>query len=83
MLKRYTKLEKQAYDITEKMSGTFKNNKVLRAVEQTVLDYQKKLGPVSNKNNPFNSRRKDYNQYMNEAQKWLKKYYKNWKKLFD
>jgi hypothetical protein len=83
LVKRYTNSEKFALSISGKMSGTFRNNKVLRAVEQTVLEFKKKIGPVANKNNAFNPKSKDYNQYMKEAKKWLNTNFKDWQTLFD
>lgn len=57
------------------------DHKLLRAIEQKILEYKKSLGEVANKRNAFNPKRKDYKEYSEKAEQWLKENYPNWKDL--
>jgi RHS repeat-associated protein len=81
ILKRYTKAERLLMKI-EPVIGDIKNAKLLRAIEQKVLEYKKTLGEVANKVNAYSPNKKDYAEYMQKAEKWLSENASNWKDLF-
>jgi len=59
ILNRYNKAERAAMQVKSLVSGV-KDPKLLRAVEQKVLEEQMKRGIIANKRNAFNPNRKDY-----------------------
>lgn len=59
------------------------DSKLLRAVEQKILEYQRSLGPVANEYNAFSPSRAEYPEYMQQAEQWLQKNAPDWKSLFD
>lgn len=81
ILKRYTKSERALLQIKPVLKN-INDSKLLRAVEQRVLEYMRTLGKVANKNNAFNPKRPDYKKYMEAADKWLEKNAPDWKDLF-
>ncbi|MBB6130391.1 DUF6443 domain-containing protein [Mucilaginibacter lappiensis] len=81
ILKRYTKAERLLLKI-EPVISNIKEAKLLRAIEQKALEYQKTLGEVANKYNAFDPKRKDYVEYMQKAEQWLQDNAPNWKDLF-
>lgn len=81
LLKRYTKAERLLLKI-EPVLGNIKDTKLLRAIEQKVLEYKKSLGEVANKINAYSPNKKDYAEYMQKAEKWLSENASNWKDLF-
>jgi hypothetical protein len=56
--------------------------KLLRAVEQQVLEFSKTKGAVANVNNAFNPKKKEYAEYAQKALVWLEKNAPNWKEQF-
>ena len=81
ILKRYTKAERLLLKIEPLLNGIGEDSKLLRAVEQKVLEYQKTLGEVANKYNAFDPKRADYAEYMQKAEQWLQNNAPNWKEL--
>ncbi|WP_409035484.1 RHS repeat domain-containing protein [Lacihabitans sp. CS3-21] len=82
ILKRYTKSERLTLQIESVIKGV-PDKKLLRAIEQKILEYKKASGEVANKYNAFDPKRKDYPEYMEKASNWLEQNVPNWTKLFD
>jgi RHS repeat-associated protein len=82
VLKRYTKAERILLKI-EPVLADIKDAKLLRAIEQKVLEYKKTLGEVANKINAYDPKKADYAKYMQKAEKWLQENASNWKDLFN
>jgi RHS repeat-associated protein len=82
IIKRYTKSERLTLQIESVIKGV-PDSKLLRAIEQKVLEFKKTTGEVANKINAFDPKRKDYPEYMQKATQWLEQNVPNWQKLFD
>ncbi|WP_244215840.1 RHS repeat domain-containing protein [Pedobacter kyonggii] len=81
IFKRYTKEERLLMKIEPVLNG-IDDPKLLRAVEQQVLEYAKTKGAVANINNAFNPKKKEYAEYAQKALVWLEKNAPNWKESF-
>ncbi|WP_199117101.1 hypothetical protein [Pedobacter sp. ASV28] len=81
VFKRYTKAERALMKIEPVLNG-IDDPKLLRAVEQKVLEYSKSKGPVANIRNAFNPKCPDYAEYGAKASQWLEKNVPHWKELF-
>ncbi|WP_257667188.1 DUF6443 domain-containing protein [Parapedobacter tibetensis] len=81
VFKRYSEAERVRKKITPMLNG-INDPKLLRAVEQKVLEYTKSKGAVANVRNAFNPKRKDYAEYMKKAENWLSTNMPNWRELF-
>ena len=80
VFKRYSEAERLRKRIEPVLNGI--DSKLLRAVEQRVLEYVRSKGAVANIRNAFNPKRKDYAEYMKKAEVWLSKNMPNWQELF-
>jgi RHS repeat-associated protein len=81
IFKRYSKEERLLMKIEPILNG-IDDPKLLRAVEQQVLEYTKTKGAVANINNAFNPKKKEYAEYAQKALVWLEKNAPNWKESF-
>ena len=81
VFKRYSAAERIRRKIEPVLNG-IADPKLLREVEQNVLEYAKSKGAVANVRNAFNPKNKDYAEYMKKAETWLSKNMPNWKELF-
>ncbi len=81
IVKRYSKSQRALMKI-QPVLNNIKDPKLLRAVEQKVIEHLRSKGPVANIRNAFNPKNKDYKEYSEQAVKWLNQNYPEWKKLF-
>ncbi|TCD05837.1 RHS repeat-associated core domain-containing protein [Pedobacter frigidisoli] len=81
VFKRYSKAERLLMEIEPVLNG-IDDPRLLRAVEQKVLEYSKSKGAVANIRNAFDPKRKDYVEYAQKATVWLEKNAPNWKNSF-
>ena len=81
ILKRYSKAEALLLKI-EPVLNDIGDAKLLRAIEQKVIEYKKSLGEVANIRNAFDPKAVDYEEYGAKAEKWLSDNASNWKELF-
>ncbi|WP_298731628.1 DUF6443 domain-containing protein [uncultured Chitinophaga sp.] len=79
LLKRYTAAERAAMKIQSLFPGA--EGRLLRAVEQVVLDYQKTLGPVSNINKAMDFNLAKNKGMYEKAIAFLEENFPNWKEM--
>ncbi|NQD69971.1 RHS repeat-associated core domain-containing protein, partial [Sphingobacterium shayense] len=82
VFKRYSEAERVRKSIKPVLNG-IADPKLLRAIEQRVLEHVRSKGAVANVRNAFNPKRKDYVEYMKKAETWLSKNVPDWQKLFN
>jgi hypothetical protein len=79
LLRRYTAAKREAMQVVSLFPGA--SGRLLRAVEQVVLDYQKTLGPVANEMKALDFQLAKNKGYYEKAVKFLEENYPNWKEI--
>lgn len=80
ILKRYTQAEREAMRI-KSMFSDISDPKLLRAIEQVVLEYQKSLGGVSNANKAMDFELTKHAGYYQKAIEYLETNHPNWQQV--